>query len=157
MPKITPFLWFDNQAEEAANFYASIFPNSKIKVVNRYGAAGPGPKGSVMTVRFDLDGQEFTALNGGPVFKINEAVSFVIHCDGQAEVDHYLEKLTDGGIEVQCGWLKDRYGVSWQVVPKQLLKAIADPDPARAKRAMQAMFTMKKIDIAKIEASARGE
>ncbi len=120
MPKITPFLWFDNQAEEAANFYVSIFPNSKIKVVNRYGEAGPGPKGSVMTVGFDLDGQEFTALNGGPVFKISEAVSFVIHCDGQAEVDHYWEKLTDGGIEVQCGWLKDRYGVSWQIVPKQL-------------------------------------
>ena len=100
IPKITPFLWFDNQAEEAANFYASIFPNAKIKVVNRYGEAGPGPKGSVMTVRFDLDGQEFTALNGGPVFKINEAVSFVIHCDGQAEVDHYWEKLADGGIEV---------------------------------------------------------
>jgi predicted 3-demethylubiquinone-9 3-methyltransferase (glyoxalase superfamily) len=157
MPKITPFLWFENQAEEAANFYVSIFPNSKIKVVNRYGEAGPGPKGSVMTVAFDLDGQEFTALNGGPVFKISEAVSFVIHCDGQAEVDHYWENLTAGGAEVQCGWLKDRYGVSWQVVPKQLLKAIGDPDPARAKRAMQAMFTMKKIEIAKIEAAARGE
>jgi predicted 3-demethylubiquinone-9 3-methyltransferase (glyoxalase superfamily) len=157
VPKITPFLWFDNQAEEAANFYVSVFPNSKIKVVNRYGEAGPGPKGSVMTVGFDLDGQEFTALNGGPVFKISEADSFVIDCDGPAEVDHFWEKLTDGGIEVQCGWLKDRYGVSWQVVPKQLLKALGDSDPARAKRAMQAMLTMKKIDIAKIEAAVRGE
>jgi predicted 3-demethylubiquinone-9 3-methyltransferase (glyoxalase superfamily) len=157
MPKITPFLWFDNQAEEAANFYVSIFPNSKIKVVNRYGEAGPGPKGSVMTVGLELDGQEFTALNGGPAFKINEAVSFVIHCRDQADVDHYWEKLTDGGVEVQCGWLKDRYGVSWQVVPHQLLKAIGDPDLARAKRAMQAMLTMRKIDIAKIEAAARGE
>ena len=157
MPKITPFLWFDNQAEEAANFYASIFPNSKIKVVTRYSDAGPGPKGSVMTVGFELDGQEFTALNGGPVFKISEAISFVVHCDTQAEVDHYWEKLTDGGVEIQCAWLKDRYGVAWQIVPKQLIKALSDPDPARAQRAAQAMFTMKKIDIAKIEAAARGE
>jgi predicted 3-demethylubiquinone-9 3-methyltransferase (glyoxalase superfamily) len=157
MPKITPFLWFDTQAEEAANFYVSIFPNSKINVITRYSDAGPGPKGSVMTVGFVLDGQDFTALNGGPVFKMNEAVSFVVHCENQPEVDHYWEKLAAGGTEIQCAWLKDRYGVAWQIVPKQLITALSDPDPIRAKRAAQAMFTMKKIDIAKIEAAARGE
>lgn len=157
MPKITPFLWFDTQAEEAANFYVSIFPNSKINAISRYSDAGPGPKGSVMTIGFTLDGQEFTALNGGPVFKMNEAVSFVVHCDTQAEVDHYWEKLTAGGTEIQCAWLRDRYGVAWQIVPRQLIAAMSDPDPARAKRAAQAMFKMKKIDIARIEAAVRGE
>ena len=157
MPKITPFLWFETQAEEAANFYVSIFPNSRIKSVNRYGDAGPGPKGSVMTVDFELDKQEFTALNGGPVFKLNESISFVVHCNSQAEVDHYWDKLTSGGKEIQCAWLTDRYGVTWQVVPVQLIRAITDPDPARANRAAQAMFGMKKIDIAGIEAAARGE
>src|SRR6202163_1794847 len=154
MPKLTRSWCFARKAEEAATFYVSIFPNSKVKVVTRYSDAGPGPKGSVMTVGFELDGQESTALNGGPVFKISEAVSFVVHCDTQADVDHYWGKLTDGGVEIQCAWLKDRYGVAWQIVPKQLIKALSDPDPARAKRAAQAMFTMKKIDIAKIEAAA---
>ena len=129
MPKITPFLWFDTQAEEAANFYASIFPNSKIKVVTRYSDAGPGPKGSVMTVGFELDGQEFTALNGGPVFKISEAVSFVVHCDTQAEVDHYWGKLTDGGVEIQCDVAEGSLRVAWQIVPEQLIKALSDPIP----------------------------
>ena len=129
MPKITPFLWFDNQAEEAANFYASIFPNSKIKVATRYSDAGPGPKGSVMTVGFELDGQEFTALNGGPVFKISEAVSFVVHCDTQAEVDHYRGKLTDGGVEIQCDVAEGSLRVAWQIVPEQLIKALSDPIP----------------------------
>jgi predicted 3-demethylubiquinone-9 3-methyltransferase (glyoxalase superfamily) len=150
-------LWFDNRAEEAANFYAAIFANSKIKVVTRHSEAGPGPKSSVMTVGFELDGQEFTALNGGPVFNISKAVSFVVHYDTQAEVDHCWEKLTDGGVEIQCAWPKDRYGVVCQIVPKQLITALSGPDPERAKRAAQAMFTMKKIDIAKIEAAARGE
>jgi predicted 3-demethylubiquinone-9 3-methyltransferase (glyoxalase superfamily) len=157
MPRITPFLWFDTQAEEAANFYISIFPNSKIRSVSRYSDAGPLPKGTVMTVAFELDGQEFVALNGGPVFKPNEALSLVIDCNSQAEVDHYWEKLTAGGSEIQCGWLKDRYGFVWQVTPRQVIAAVTDPDPAKAKRAAQAMFTMKKLDIAKIEAAARGE
>src|ERR1700676_3468784 len=156
MPKITPFLWFDNQAEEAANFYATIFPNSKIKVATRYSDAGPGPKGSVMTVGFELDGQEFTALNGGPVFKISEAVSFVVHCDTQAVVDHYWGKLTDGSVEIQCdvaeGSLRRRLADRARAIDQGPQRS----DPARAKRAAQAMFTMKKIDIAKIEAAARG-
>ena len=157
MQRITPFLWFENQAEEAAKFYTSIFKNSKITDVSRYGDAGPGPKGSVMTVGFELDGQQFTALNGGPVFKFTEAVSFVVHCETQEEVNHYWSRLTAGGKEVQCGWLKDRYGLSWQVVPNALIRLMTDPDPAKAQRVAKAMMQMVKLDIGKLEAAARGE
>ena len=151
MQKITPFLWFDSQAEEAANFYVSIFKNSKIVSVNRYGEeaakASRRPKGSVMTIGFELDGQHFTALNGGPVFKFTEAISFVAHCKTQEEVDHLREKLSQGGATNQCGWLKDKYGVSWQVVPDALIELLQDKDPAKSKRVMQAMLQMTKIDI----------
>lgn len=145
--KITPFLWFAHQAEEAANFYVSIFPNSKVLKVVPFTDAGPGPAGSAMTVAFQLEGQSFVALNGGPVFKFTEAISFVVNCQSQEEVDHYWEKLSAGGAEVQCGWLKDKYGLSWQIVPTVLPELLSDPDPAKASRVMQAMFTMKKIDI----------
>ena len=148
MPKITPFLWFDNNAEEAANFYTSIFKNSKINSVSRYGDAGPGPKGTAMTVGFTLDGQNFTALNGGPIFKFNESVSFVVHCKTQEEVDDYWDKLVAGGKESQCGWLKDKFGLSWQVVPTVLIEMLTDKDTAKAKRVMHAMLQMDKIDIA---------
>ncbi|CAD6882287.1 3-demethylubiquinone-9 3-methyltransferase [Methylomonas albis] len=147
MAKITPFLWFDDQAEAAMNFYVSIFKNSKVLGVNRYGDAGPGPKGSVMTANFELDGQVFTALNGGPVYKMSPAVSFVVHCDTQAEVNHYWEKLSAGGKENQCAWLEDKFGVTWQIVPNVLLELISDPDPVKAGRVMQAMLEMTKIDI----------
>lgn len=147
MQTITPFLWFDTQAEEAANFYVSIFTNSKILGVSRYGEAGPGPKGSVMTARFQLDGQEFIALNGGPHFKFTEAVSFSVDCKTQAEVDAFWQKLSAGGEEGPCGWLKDRYGLSWQVVPAALGQMLSDPDPKKSKRVMEAMLKMKKIDI----------
>jgi predicted 3-demethylubiquinone-9 3-methyltransferase (glyoxalase superfamily) len=147
MPKITPFLWFDTQAEEAAKFYVSIFKNSRILEVSRYGEAGPGPKGSVMTVRFELDGQEFVGLNGGPLFKFTEAVSFFVDCKTQEEVDEYWKKLSEGGGEVQCGWLKDKYGLSWQVIPSVLGQMLSHPDPAKSKRVMEAMLQMKKIDI----------
>ena len=156
MQKITPFLWFDTQAEEAARFYVSVFPNSKIGTIARYGEAGPGPKGSVMTISFELDGVRFTALNGGPHMHINGAVSFVVDCESQAEVDHYWDKLTDGGEPGQCAWLKDRYGVSWQIVPRRLIELISDPDQAKNQRVMQAMLQMSKIDIAKMEAAAAG-
>lgn len=157
MPKITPFLWFDTQAEAAARFYVSVFPNSKINTITRYSDLGPGPVGGVMTVDFTLDGRQFTAINGGPHYKIDEAVSFVIHCDDQSQVDHYWEKLTaDGGQEVQCGWLKDRFGVSWQVTPQMLLELIADPDPKTVRRVMEAMMKMVKLDIAALEAAAQG-
>jgi len=149
--KITPFLWFDHEAEEAATFYTSIFENSRILGIARYGDAGPGPKGSVMTVAFELDGQKFTALNGGPQFKFTEAVSFVVNCETQAEVDQFWERLSEGGQEVQCGWLKDKYGLSWQVVPTILPKLLQDKDRARAQRVMQAMLKMKKIEIAGLE------
>jgi predicted 3-demethylubiquinone-9 3-methyltransferase (glyoxalase superfamily) len=145
--KITPFLWFDRQAEEATAFYVSIFPNSTIVKTVRYGEAGPGRPGSVMTVAFQLDGQSFVALNGGPHFKFTEAISFVVNCQTQEEVDHYWEKLSAGGNEVQCGWLKDKFGVSWQIVPTVLPEFLNDPDPARSQRVMKAMFTMKKLDI----------
>ena len=145
--KITPFLWFDNQAEEAVKFYTSIFKNSKVGSVSRYGEAGPGPKGSVMTMTFELDGQQFTALNGGPVFKFTEAISFVVHCETQAELDGFWEKLSAGGQEVQCGWLKDRFGLSWQIVPTALSELMQSSDPARSQRVMQALLQMKKIDI----------
>jgi predicted 3-demethylubiquinone-9 3-methyltransferase (glyoxalase superfamily) len=152
--RITPFLWFDGQAEEAANFYVSIFPNSKIGSTSRYGEAGPGPKGSVMTVAFDLDGLSFTGLNGGPMFKFTEAISLVVHCETQAEVDHYWDKLSAGGQQVQCGWLKDKYGLSWQIVPNALIELVQDKDPAKSQRVMAAMMQMKKIDIAGLQAAA---
>ncbi len=154
MPKITPWLWFDTQGEEAAEFYTSIFPNSKIVEVTRYGPAGPRPEGTVMTVAFVLDGQEYVALNGGPEFTFSEAISFQISCGSQEEVDEYWGKLTDGGEEGPCGWLKDRYGLSWQVVPTALSELLADPDPGRSQRAIQAMMQMKKIDIAELRRAA---
>jgi predicted 3-demethylubiquinone-9 3-methyltransferase (glyoxalase superfamily) len=158
--KITPFLWFDTQAEEAAAYYVSIFKNSRIKGVTRYDAASSQaagrPKGSVMTVDFELDGQPFTALNGGPMFTFTEAISFVVHCESQQEVDHFWEKLAAGGQEVQCGWLKDRYGVSWQVVPSVMLEMLQDKDPEKARRAMAAMLTMKKLDIAALKKAYEG-
>ena len=148
MPKISPFLWFDTQAEEAANFYTSIFKNSRIVKISRYGEGAPQPKGSVMTVAFTLDGQEFTALNGGPLFKFTEAISFIVNCKTQEEVDHYWSKLLAGGEESRCGWLKDKYGLSWQVIPTVLREMLGDPNPQKAKRVMEAMLAMKKIDIA---------
>ena len=156
LQKITPFLWFDNQAEEAARFYTAIFDNSKILSVARYGDAGPGPKGSVMTIEFDLDGQRFVGLNGGPHFKFTEAISFVVNCQTQEEVNQYWNRLSEGGQEVQCGWLQDKYGLSWQIVPEARPRLLKDPDPARANRVMKAMMQMKKIDIAGLEAAARG-
>src|SRR6266498_2618659 len=148
MQKITPFLWFDDQAEEAANFYVSIFKNSKIGNTARYGEAGPGPAGTVMPVAFELNGQEFTALNGGPEFKFTEAISFFVNCESQQEVDELWEKLSEGGEEGPCGWLKDKYGLSWQIVPTVLGEMLNDPDPAKAQRVMKAMLQMQKIDIA---------
>ena len=147
--KITPMLWFDNQAEEAAELYVSIFRNSKMGPVSRYGEAGPGPAGSAMVVSFALEGQQFTALNGGPLFEFTEAVSFVVNCDTQDEVDHYWNHLTDGGDEKaqQCGWLKDRFGLSWQIVPKALAELMSDSDADKAQRTMRAMLQMKKLDI----------
>lgn len=156
MPRITPFLWFDTQAEEAARFYTSIFPNSRVGAITRYGEGAPGPAGGVMTVAFELDGREFIALNGGPHFAFNESISFSIDCETQEEVDYYWEKLTAGGTEVQCGWLKDRYGLCWQVNPRILGQLLGDPDPEKARRAMQAMLTMKKIDIAALRAAVDG-
>ena len=151
MQKITPFLWFDSQAEEAVNFYTSIFPKSKIGAISRYGENTPRPAGSVMTVSFELEGQEFMALNGGPVFIFNEAVSFIINCETQAEVDKYWEKLSEGGEQGQCGWLKDKFGVSWQVVPVILDKLMSDPDPEKVYRVTQCMLKMTKLDIAELQ------
>jgi predicted 3-demethylubiquinone-9 3-methyltransferase (glyoxalase superfamily) len=151
MPKITPFLWFDTQAEEAANFYVSVFPKSRILAVARYGDAGPGPKGSVMTVEFELDGKPYIALNGGPHFKFNEAVSFSMECNTQQEIDTYWRKLTEGGTEQPCGWLKDKYGLSWQINPQILVQMLMDANPRKAKAAMEAMLKMKKIDIATLK------
>ena len=151
MPKITPWLWFDTEAEEAASFYTSIFSNSRVLEVTRYGKAGPRPEGMVLTVSFELDGQEFVALNGGPEFKFNEAVSFQVTCRTQDEVDEFWARLSEGGEEGPCGWLKDRYGVSWQIVPTRLMELINDPDPERSERAMRAMLQMKKIDVATLE------
>ena len=145
--KITPFLWFDHQAEEAAGFYTSILPNSKIVKVLRYGATGPGPAGSAMTVEFQLEGQLFVALNGGPHFKFTEAISFVVNCETQDEVDAYWDKLSAGGGEVQCGWIKDKFGLSWQIVPIALIEMLSDPDPVKSQRVMKAMLNMKKLDI----------
>jgi predicted 3-demethylubiquinone-9 3-methyltransferase (glyoxalase superfamily) len=151
MQKITPYLWFDSQAEEAANFYVSIFNNSKILNISRYGEAGPGPAGTVLTVSFQLEGQEFTALNGGPAFKFTEAISFFVDCKSQEEVDELWEKLTAGGEEGPCGWLKDKFGLSWQIVPTVLIEMLNDPDPEKARRATEAMLQMKKIDIPTLE------
>ena len=148
MQKITPFLWFDDQAEEAANFYVSIFKNSKIVNIARYGEAGPGLAGTVMTVTFQLEGQEFIALNGGPQFKFTEAISFSVDCKTQEEVDELWEKLSEGGEEGPCGWLKDKYGLSWQINPTVLGEMLSDPDPEKSQRVMKAMLQMKKIDIA---------
>ena len=153
--KITPFLWFDHQAEEAVGFYTSIFKDSKVGTVTRYGEAGPGPKGSVMTMAFELDGQGFVALNGGPQYPFTPAISFVINCESQKEVDHYWNTLSAGGQEIQCGWLRDKYGVSWQVVPTVLIDLLHDKDSARAQRVMKAMLQMKKIDIARLEEAYR--
>ena len=156
MNKISPFLWFDTQAEDAAKYYVSIFKNSKIVNVARYGAAGPGPAGSVMTVQFELDGQAFIALNAGPRFKFSEAISFVVDCRTQDEVDHFWSQLSAGGEEQMCGWLKDKFGLSWQIVPGVLGKLMSDPDPAKAKRVMSAMLQMKRIDIAALEKAHAG-
>lgn len=154
--KIVPNLWFDTQAEEAAEFYASVFPGGRVVSTTRYTEAGPGTPGSVMTVEFELAGQRFVAINGGPQFTFSEAVSLQITCADQAEVDYYWEKLTDRGEEGPCGWLKDRYGLSWQVVPEGMDELFADPDPSRADRAMRAMFDMKKLDIAALRRAADG-
>ncbi len=154
MPKITPFLWFNDNAEEAMNFYVSIFKDSKTVSVSRYGEAGPGPKGSVMTASFQLAGQNFVALNGGPKYKFTPAISFVVNCESQQEVDHFWEKLSAGGREDQCGWLTDKFGLSWQIVPTVLMNLLQDKDAARAKRVMSAMLQMKKIDIAALKRAA---
>jgi predicted 3-demethylubiquinone-9 3-methyltransferase (glyoxalase superfamily) len=150
MQKITPFLWFDDQAEEAMNFYVAIFRNSKPGNVIRYGDAGPGPKGDVMSASFELEGQQFTALNGGPRFRFSEAISFVVSCGTQAEVDELWERLSEGGETQRCGWLKDRFGLSWQIVPVVLIELLSDPDPEKSRRVMEAMMQMTKIDIAKL-------
>ena len=158
MQKIAPCLWFDGKAEEAMLFYTSVFKNSKVGSVTRYGEAGPGKKGSVMTATFEIEGQQFTALNGGPLFKFNEAFSFVVSCENQEEIDYYWNKLTSsGGQESQCGWLKDKFGFSWQIVPTALGKLMADKDPKKANRVTQALLQMKKLDIATLEEAAEGK
>jgi predicted 3-demethylubiquinone-9 3-methyltransferase (glyoxalase superfamily) len=157
MQKITPFLWFDNQAEEAMNFYVSIFKNSKAGRVTRYGDAGPGPKGSVMSVTFQLEGQQFMALNGGPMFQFTPAISLFVDCETQEEVDELWEKLSAGGKPDRCGWLKDKFGLSWQIIPKALGELLGDKDPARASRAMKAMLKMSKIDVAEMKRAAAEE
>jgi predicted 3-demethylubiquinone-9 3-methyltransferase (glyoxalase superfamily) len=155
MEKITPFLWFDTDGEEAAKFYTSVFPNSKIVEVTHYGSAGPRPEGMVMTVTFELGGQHFVALNGGSNYTFNEAISFAVDCETQEEVDEYWSKLSaDGGEEGPCGWLKDRYGVSWQIVPTALTRLLSDPDTEKAQRVMEAMLQMGKIEIAELERAA---
>jgi predicted 3-demethylubiquinone-9 3-methyltransferase (glyoxalase superfamily) len=157
MPKITPFLWFDDQAEEATLFYTSIFKNSKVGAVSRYGKEGPGEPGSVMTASFSLDGQAFMALNGGPEYKFTEAVSFYVNCRDQAEVDTLWEKLSEGGEPGPCGWLKDKFGLSWQIIPETLTRLLQDPDPLKAGRVMNAMLQMKKIVIADLETAYAGK
>jgi predicted 3-demethylubiquinone-9 3-methyltransferase (glyoxalase superfamily) len=154
LSKITPCLWFDTRGEEAATFYTGIFKNSQITEIARYGDAGPRPAGTVMTVSFELDGQPFVALNGGPEFTFSEAVSFQVSCDDQAEVDYFWDALSEGGEESQCGWLRDKFGLSWQIVPTRLIELTTDPDPGRSQRAMQAMLGMQKIDIAEVERAA---
>ena len=154
MTKITPCLWFDTEGEDAARFYTSVFPSSRIVDVTRYGSAGPRPEGTVMTVSFELDGQSFVALNGGPNFEFSEAISFQVDCATQEEVDTYWSKLSEGGEEGPCGWLKDRFGLSWQIVPAVLSELLADPDPEKSQRVMQAMLKMKKIEIDELERAA---
>jgi predicted 3-demethylubiquinone-9 3-methyltransferase (glyoxalase superfamily) len=162
MQKITPCLWYDDQAEEAARFYASIFKSSRIRSISRYGEEGfeihKRPAGSVMTVEFELDGQDFVGLNGGPLFKFNEAISFQVHCKSQEEVDHYWQKLSEGGDAKaqQCGWLKDKFGVSWQIVPTALAEMLKDKDPEKTRRVMRAMLQMKKLDIAALRQAYAG-
>jgi predicted 3-demethylubiquinone-9 3-methyltransferase (glyoxalase superfamily) len=156
--KITPFLWFDNRAEEAMNFYVSIFKNSKVLGVTRYGEAGPGPMGTVMTAKFQLEGQEFVALNGGPHFKLTEAISFVVNCETQKEVDEYWEKLlADGGKAQQCGWLKDKFGLSWQIVPTVLVEMFQNKDASKADRVMKALMEMDKLEIKKLKEAYDGK
>ena len=157
MQKITPFLWFDTEGEDAARYYTSVFPNSRIVEIQRYGEAGPRPDGTVMTVAFELDGQRFVALNGGPQYIFNEAISLAVECEDQDEVDRYWDTLTDGGEPGPCGWLKDRFGVSWQIVPRRLTELVADEDREKAQRVMAAMLRMGKIDIAELERAAAGE
>jgi len=151
MARITPFLWFDRQAEEAADFYVSVFPNSRIKAVTRYGEAGPGPAGTVMTVEFELDGQLFLALNGGPVYRFNQAISFVVSCRDQGEIDAFWDRLTEGGKEIQCGWLTDKFGVTWQVVPEGIAELFGGRDPKKSAAAVRAMLPMKKLDVATLQ------
>jgi predicted 3-demethylubiquinone-9 3-methyltransferase (glyoxalase superfamily) len=157
MQKITPFLWFDNKAEEAMNFYVSVFKNSKVVGVSRYGDAGPGPKGSVMTATFELEGQRFIALNGGPTFTFTPAISLFVNCETQQEVDDLWEKLSAGGREDRCGWLQDKYGLSWQIIPSTLMDLMQDKDPEKSKRVMQAMLQMVKIDIAGLKKAYAGK
>lgn len=156
MQKITTFLWFDDKAEEAANLYVSLFKNSKIESMSRYGDAGPGPKGTVMVVQFQLDGQRFTALNGGPIFKFTEAISLMVNCETQEEVDRLWEKLSEGGKKDHCGWLKDKYGLSWQIVPTALGKLMSDPDREKAARVTKAMLQMNKLDISALQKAYDG-
>lgn len=155
--KIVAFLWFDNNAEEAVEFYCSVFKNAKVGDVVRYGDAGPGPKGSVVTATFELEGQRFVALNGGPQFKFTEAVSFYVDCESQDEVDYYWDRLTaDGGSESQCGWLKGKFGLSWQIIPSVLIELMGDPDPEKSRRVTEAMLQMRKIDISKLQEAYAG-
>lgn len=156
MQKITTCLWFDNNAEEAVSFYTSIFKNSNVLEVARYGEAGPGPEGSVLTMRFQLDGVEFMALNGGPAHKFTEAISLSVDCQSQAEVDELWKKLVEGGSEDQCAWLKDKFGLSWQIVPRALVELLGDPDPEKSKRVMEAMLKMTKIDIKSLQEAYAG-
>jgi predicted 3-demethylubiquinone-9 3-methyltransferase (glyoxalase superfamily) len=156
MPDIRPCLWFDTEAEDAAALYTSVFANARVTGVARYGSAGPRPEGMVMTVNFELDGQPFVALNGGPEFGFNEAISFQVSCESQEEVDHFWSKLSEGGQEGPCGWLKDRFGVSWQIIPAAMGELMSDPDPERAQRAMKAMLGMNKLDIAELRRAADG-
>jgi len=151
MQKITPFLWFDSNAEEAMNFYTSVFKNSKMGQVRRYGDAGPGPKGSVMSGTFQIEGQEFMVLNGGPHFKFTPAISFFVNCETQEEVDELWDKLSAGGEHMQCGWLKDKFGVSWQIIPKALGELLGDKDPEKSQRVMKAMLQMKKLDVKRLQ------
>jgi len=157
MQKITPFLWFDGQAEEAANFYTSVFKDSKILDIARYGEAGPGAKGTVMMATFQLEGQKFMALNGGPTYTFSPAISLFVDCETQAEVDELWEKLSDGGSEVQCGWLKDKFGLSWQIIPRALMELMQDKDSAKSQRVFQAMLQMTKIDVEGLQRAYRGE
>ena len=156
MPRITPNLWFDTDGKDAAEFYVSIFPNSEITSISYYNAAGPREAGTVLTVDFVLDGQEYTAINGGPEFTFDEAISLLVNCADQAEVDYYWDKLSEGGEEGQCGWLRDKFGLSWQIAPPGMAEVLGDPDPARAERAMKAMLGMKKLDVAALKAAADG-